>query len=398
MKHIVVVGGGFAGLWAAIAAARQRRELNKCDDVHITLINKTPYHDIRVRNYEADIESTRYKLAPILSLVGVKLICAMVNGVDAGSQLLQLTLEQGGSQTLCYDRLIVATGSQLDYPDIPGLNQYGFNIDTYDAAQRLSEKLKKLQGSAEAAVPTIVVVGSGFTGLELACELVARTSRQNGVKARIVLLDRSAIASTLGTGPNSVIVQALAELDIELMPGASVRSISANAIHLANGKSIQTSCVIWTTGMKASSLVSCITGDLDALGRASVDVFLKVAGNSTIFVAGDVACARVDDEHDSMMSCQHARPMGRIAGYNAVADLYGLPLKQYQQPDYVTCLDLGPWGALFMRGWSRLIEKQGLEAKQVKRGINHQRICPPQTDDAELLFNLAQPENQAPPK
>ena len=84
-----------------------------------------------------------------------------------------------------------------------------------------------------------------------------------------------------------------------------------------------------------------------------VDDYLRVIGVPAIFAAGDVAAARMDDEHLSVMSCQHGRPMGRYAGYNVISDLFDQPMLALRIPWYVTVLDLGPAGAVYTEGWDR---------------------------------------------
>ena len=86
-----------------------------------------------------------------------------------------------------------------------------------------------------------------------------------------------------------------------------------------------------------------------------------------------------------MMSCQHAMNLGRSAGHNAAADLLGLEQIPYSQPKYVTCLDLGPWGAVYTEGWEREVKLTGAEAKQLKHRINSEWIYPPRADRAEAL-------------
>ena len=88
----------------------------------------------------------------------------------------------------------------------------------------------------------------------------------------------------------------------------------------------------------------------------------------TIFAAGDTAQAATDDL--ALMSCQHANRLGACAGFNAAADLLGVPLEPYQQKDYVTCLDLGPSDAVFTRGWDSKVEMSGDKAKAMKRAVD----------------------------
>src|SRR5690606_22182552 len=105
-----------------------------------------------------------------------------------------------------------------------------------------------------------------------------------------------------------------------------------------------------------------------------------------VFVAGDAAAADTGDEHRTLQSCQHAGQLGRVAGENAARDLLGLPLVPFEQLRYVTCLDLGRSGAVFTRGWDRLVEKTGEEAKAMKRFINTQAIYPPADGSVEALI------------
>ena len=82
-----------------------------------------------------------------------------------------------------------------------------------------------------------------------------------------------------------------------------------------------------------------------------------------VFAAGDVASSVIDGIHSTVMSCQFARPMGRFAGHNVVADLFSLPMLPLQIDSYVTVLDLGAWGALYTVGWDRQVHAVGASAK-----------------------------------
>lgn len=90
------------------------------------------------------------------------------------------------------------------------------------------------------------------------------------------------------------------------------------------------------------------------------------------------------------MSCQHAMNLGRSSGHNVAADLLGEAQIPYSQPRYVTCLDLGPWGAVYTGGWDRQVKMTGGVAKALKAQINTQWIYPPSADRAEALA-LADP-------
>jgi len=103
------------------------------------------------------------------------------------------------------------------------------------------------------------------------------------------------------------------------------------------------------------------------------------------------------DEHASVMSCQHARPMGRFAGHNAVSDLLAEEQLSLNIPRYSTCLDLGPAGAIQTMGWERSVFETGEKAKETKLTINRVRIYPPESGDRSEILAAAAPVIQAAP-
>jgi NADH:quinone reductase (non-electrogenic) len=136
----------------------------------------------------------------------------------------------------------------------------------------------------------------------------------------------------------------------------------------------------------------------DRLGRIAVDQFMRAKDLTNVFAAGDAASSLVDDVHSTVMSCQFARPMGRFAGHNVIADLLGKPMLSLRIDWYVTVLDLGAWGALYTGGWDRRVISAGQEAKGVKQTINQKRIYPPRTGRSEDIFASAAPTVQRPPQ
>jgi NADH:ubiquinone reductase (H+-translocating) len=394
-SEIVVLGSGFAGLWAALGAARRLDELDvEPATIGVTIISSQPFHDIRVRNYEADLTPSRIPLNGIVGPVGVSHIAADVTAIDPSSRTVTHTNGLHG-----YDRLVVAVGSELVKPDISGLAEFGFDVDTFDSATKLSRHLGALaDGPADAATDTVVVVGAGLTGIETACELPARVRQASGRAARVVLVDRHpSIGSGMGESARPVIEQALADLGVETRTGVDIAEIDAGRITLSSGETIATRTVIWCAGMQANPLTAQFGVQRDHLGRLPVDDYLRVVGVAGVFAAGDVAALSVDDDHLSVMSCQHGRPMGRYAGYNVVSDLLGEPMLPLRIPWYVTVLDLGSAGAVYTEGWDRHLVAQGQEAKATKRTINTRRIYPPLNGDRDDILFAAAPVLQERP-
>lgn len=398
MKQIVVLGAGFAGLIAAVGAARRLAELEiDSSDVAVSVVNRDEWHSIRVRNYETELGDTLVPLDDVLSPIGVDLRIGKVTGVDCARHEIAVA----GQPNLHYDRLVFALGSELVRPPIPGLTEHGFDIDTHDAAARLGAHLAALP--TRPASPgrfTALVVGGGLTGVELATELASRLKDiAGGRPTRIILADRAPrIGSNMGEQACDVIDEALAALGVETRPGVTIASIDAAGAALASGETIAAETVIWCAGMRAHPLAAALPGEHDRFGRVAVDRFLRLDACADVLATGDAAMVLVDGEHPSVMSCQHARPMGRIAGHNVVCDLVGEPMIPLEIGYYVTCLDLGPWGAVYCQGWDRQVAVKGAAAKQTKRTINRIRIYPPRSRDAAEILAAAAPVIQAPPR
>jgi NADH:ubiquinone reductase (H+-translocating) len=400
VKRIVVLGGGFAGLIAAVGAARKLAELNiPKNEVAVTVVNRDPWHAIRVRNYEADLSDLRVPLADVLEPIGVELVIADVAALDYAERRVSVQAE-GRAETLNYDRLVFALGSELVRPPIPGLAEHGFDIDTYDAASRLAAHLDALPSRpASPGRFTALVVGGGLTGVEAATELATRMrALSDGASARVILADRAPrIGSNMGEGACAVIADALRALEVEMRPGANLASVDKSGARLASGEDIAAATVVWCGGMRAHPLAASLPGPHDRFGRVEVDRWLRVPGAEGVFAAGDVAAALVDGTHASVMSCQHARPMGRIAGHNVVCDLLGAEMVPIDIGWYVTCLDLGAWGAVYTEGWDRRVTVTGTAAKETKRTINCVRIYPPRSGDPAEILAAAAPVIQPPP-
>jgi NADH:quinone reductase (non-electrogenic) len=395
---IVIIGSGFAGLWAALGAARRVDELAvPPGSVEITVLSRKPFHDVRVRNYEADLTDCRIPLTDVLDPAGISHVIADVSVIDTDARTV--TMSTGARRR--YDRLVLASGSHVAIPDIPGLREFGFDVDTYDGAVALEQHLRALaHAPSTQAAATAVVIGAGLTGIETACELPGRLRSILGESAppRVVLIDQNPwIGSDMGLNARPVIEKALLDNGIETRTGVNVAGVASGSVSLSSGERIETATLIWCAGMRASSLTSQLPVARDRLGRVTVDDHLRVTGVAGVFAAGDVAAAQVDDDHVSVMSCQHGRPMGRYAGYNVVSDLLDKPMQPLRIPWYVTVLDLGPAGAVYTEGWDRQVVARGADAKVTKRTINTQRIYPPLTGDRAALLAAAAPDLQARP-
>jgi len=388
-QQILIIGAGFGGVWSALSAARL---LDKHDrnDVEITVLAPQAELRIRPRFYEPDVHTMMAPLNDLFDAVGVKFVKGSAETIDEKSKTVSYTNAAGIQGKLTYDRLVLAAGSKLQRPPVDGMLEHAFDVDEIESATRLEAHIKSLKDKPEtAARNTVVVAGGGFTGIETATEMPARLRAVLGenAKIRVIVVERSPkIGAALGEGISPSIVEASEYLGIEWKVGATVAAVDANGVTLADGEYIESNTVIWTVGFRAHSLTEQVQGTRDHQGRLHVDQHLKVRGHADVYASGDVAYAATDDQGNfAAMSCQHAIALGRYAGNNVAAELLGVEPMAYSQPKYVTCLDLGAWGAVFTEGWEREVKLVKHEAKELKTQINTLWIYPPAADRAVAL-------------
>jgi len=397
-RRILIVGAGFAGVWSALAARRRLQLENSPQGaIEVVVVAPEPVLTIRPRLYEADPANMVAPLQQLFDDTGVRYIQGKVDTIRSDANEVEVVNQHGERSVIGYDRLVLAAGSSLIHPNIPGLREFAFNADQRSAAVALDEHLHRLAAApASTARNTVVVAGGGFTGIEMAAELPARLRAILGqdVDVKVIVVEPGeAIGPDLGPGPRPVIEQALTELGVSCRLGAAVAQIDTAGLTTSAGEHIATNTVIWTAGVRANALTEQIPAPRDGAGRLLVEHDLRVAATPHVFATGDAAIAATDDAgNHTMMSCQHAMFLGRSAGDNAVADLLGLATRPYRQPFYVTCLDLGPWGAVVTKGWQRDVWLTGSEAKALKVTINSKVIYPP--TDASAALAAADPAFQ----
>ncbi|MBR0913883.1 NAD(P)/FAD-dependent oxidoreductase [Bradyrhizobium japonicum] len=378
-KRILIIGGGFAGFWAAIAARRVAKSA-----AEITLVSREPKLEIRPRLYEAKPDRLAVEIPPHLSKVDVNFVCGQAVGLDTTAKLVTID----DRKCLAYDRLIVATGSRMCRPPVPGAAE-AHSVDTQAEAIKFDQRLEEI--AREVEEPTIAVVGAGFTGIELSLELrdrlVAHGATEAAERLHIVLIDRSdVVGPELGLGPRSEIEHALQSARVELRLNATITALASSLVSFADGSVLSADAVVLATGMRASPFADKVPGERDQLGRIIVGADLRAPAAPEVFVAGDAAAADTGDGHRALQSCQHALQIGRVAGENAARDLLGMPCVPYSQLNYVTCLDLGRSGAVRTQGWDRRVELTGSEAKALKQKINTKLIYPPADGGADALL------------
>ena len=189
----------------------------------ITVLSAKPFHDVRVRNYETDLSACRIPLADLLDPAGVAHVATEVTAIDTAAR----TVTTSGGATYGYDRLVLASGSRVLIPAVPGLREFGFDVDTYDGGPRTAAAPARAgRRSADA--------GGGYGrggrcradrhrgGLRAAGPAAELFSRA-GVTPRVVLVDRNPrVGSDMGASARPVIERALSDNGVETRTGVSV--------------------------------------------------------------------------------------------------------------------------------------------------------------------------------
>jgi NADH dehydrogenase len=299
LPHVVVVGGGFAGL------ATVRKLMNR--PVRVTIINKHNFHTFLPLLYQvatAGLEPADVAY-PIRTVFGhaknIIVRHASVRSVDQTRNVV--TLDTGGE--IAYDHLVVATGATASFFNIPGAARYAMPLYTLSNARRLRNRLLRALEEAELASETaevslnFVVVGGGPTGVETAgalSELIDIAIKRDGLrldptKVRIELVD---VAPRLLTAfPESASRYArrvLEKMDVDVELGRSVVEVGDRSIVFSDGERFETAAVIWAAGVTANgTLADALDGAKGPSGRVLVNADLRLVESENVWCVGDAA-------------------------------------------------------------------------------------------------------------
>jgi len=393
-KQILIVGSGFSGMWAAVSAARLAEQEGN-NDLKIAVLAPAPELRVRPRFYEEKVSSLVAPLTDLFTELNIEFIAGSAEHIDAKEKTVSYRDANGAKATVSCERLVLATGSQTRRPPVAGLAEYAFDIDQLESARRFEQHLDSLVDRPSTPERnTVVVCGGGFTGIELATELPARLRARFGdeTKTNIIVVERGAvIGGRYSEALRKTIEDASNELGIEWRLNSEIEAIDATGVTLKNGERIASSTVVWTAGVEANPLSQQIAGERDTQGRLIVTEYLQVPAHPDVYATGDMAHAKTDDKgNTALMTCQHAIQLGKFAGHNAAASLLNVEPYPYRQVNYVTCLDLGAWGAVYTEGWEQVVKSVRDDAKKIKIAITNELIYPPAADRT-LAFAAADP-------
>jgi NADH dehydrogenase len=361
--HVVIVGGGFGGLYAARALAGR--------SVRVTLLDRRNHHLFQPLLYQVATAALNASdiAAPLRSVLrrarNVTVLLAEVQAVDLAAR--RLTLDRGDTG---YDALILAAGAGHSYFGHDDWQAFAPSLKTLEDALEIRRRVllayehaeREGDGAEQRALMTFVVVGGGPTGVELAGALgeisrqtIARDFRIiDPTKARIVLVESG--PRILSTFPESLSLrarQALQRIGVDVVTGKAVTKVTADAVWLGSDQ-IRTRTVLWAAGVAGSPLAGSLGLPLDRAGRIAVDTDLSIPAHPEVFVIGDMSLSRDSSGAPHPGLAPVAMQQGKRAAANVLSRLRGEPTSPFRYRDRGTIATIGRAKAVAVVGGVKL--------------------------------------------
>src|SRR5947209_717029 len=348
--HVVIIGGGFAGLNAAKALSKSA--------VRVTVIDRKNHHTFQPLLYQVALAvlSPAEIASPIRTVLrragNIQVLLGDVTGFDLEKRLVKI-----GSLELAYDYLIVAAGATHAYFGHPEWEKLAPGLKTIEDAIEIRRRVLLAFEMAEREALThgqhpplnFVVIGAGPTGVELA-GAIADISRRymehdfraiDPRRARIILLEGGPRA--LASFPEDLSVSAekqLTDLGVELRTGALVTNVEPGYVTVGSEK-IPASVILWSAGVSASPLGKMLTPQTDRAGRVLVSADLSVSDHPEVFVVGDLAASKMKDGRLVPGVAPAAIQMGKFAARQIRRSLSGKPREEFHYLDKGTLATIG---------------------------------------------------------
>jgi NADH dehydrogenase len=353
MKRVVVVGSGFGGLEAV---TQLDALFDRDPDVEILLLSDQNYllFTPLLPQIASSFTDPRHIIQAVREIRGKRKFVfrrETVRAVDAANR--RLTIESGFIQ---YDALILAPGSRTEFFNTPGAREYCWDYKSLQQGVELREHIidqcehadHTLDADTRKNMLTFVVVGGGYTGIELATEMRDFLFRYAAKKYRgihaseIRLIVLEALPDLLrGIGPKLAAHarKRLAVSGIEVRTSTRVTRVSEGAVEINGNETLQADTVIWTAGVRASELIESLPGPHDRIGRAIVNPQLQLNDHPEVFVIGDSAAATNAQEAPRVAPV--AIEQGRVAALNVGHLWKDEPLETYEYASKGMLVSLG---------------------------------------------------------
>ncbi len=304
--NIVILGAGYAGVHAAKKLAKKYK---KNDNVEITLIDKNPFHTLMTELHEVaggrvEEESVKVNLSEIFHRTKVKVVVDYIENVDMEAQKVKTKF---GEYT--YDYLMVGMGNEPAYFGVPGVKENGFSLWSLEDALKIREHIEykfKAASLERDAVKrkemlTFVVAGSGFTGIEMAGELLewkttlAREYRVDENEVSLLVVEAAGtILNMLDRKQADKAEKYITKHGMKILKNSPITEVKADEITLKSGEVIRTQTLIWTCGIQNNQ--DCVKMGLETsrANRLQANKYMQSTKYENVYLVGD--CAYVEEE------------------------------------------------------------------------------------------------------
>jgi NADH dehydrogenase len=343
-KHVVIVGGGFAGVAATKGLAGKK-------GVRVTLLDKNGYHQFQPLLYQvATAELTPQDIAFDLEAIfddDANVEVRKVDAVSADPEARTITLTD--DSTIEGDVLVLAAGSQPNFFHTPGAEEFSFPLYSLDDAKRVRSRVLRLFQDAskkpelvEEGALNFVVVGAGATGVEsagalaeLAHNVMPHVYEHLAIAgARVILVDLGhAVLAPFSDEAHAYAAKQLQRRGVEIKLGVSAKEIAADHVILSDGTTIKTHLTVWGGGLMAAPIGASSGLAQGRGGRIDVQPDLTVEGFPEVYVLGDFANISVAGEDALPQLGSVAQQSGSWAAQNILAGIEGKPRQSFHYHD-----------------------------------------------------------------
>lgn len=329
-RRVVVLGAGYAGLPAAKRIARQVR----ADEVEVTLVNGTDEFVERPRLHQIAVgqDVGIVPLRKYLNGTPVRFVRAWATAIDLDCRTVTVTRGAGRTDTLLYDILVYALGSNIDIDSVAGVREHTFALTGNGAAAEFGARLQALQADGG----TLVVCGGGLTGIEIAAE-VAEAYR----RLRVELLSEGHPGSWLSDKARAHLDEVLSKLGIGVIDNGHVDAAEHDRFILSDGRNVVFDAAAWAGGFRVPALASDAGLAVTAGGRARVGRDLRSLSHPDVYVVGDAAAVEGPWGEQLAMGCRTGGFTGPRAADAVVAALTGHGAKPFGFRYFHECISLG---------------------------------------------------------
>lgn len=378
--QIVILGAGYAGLRAALDLAEAKRR-GQLDGVSVTLVDQNDYHQVITWLHDiaaaaVEPQKARIPLDRLLGQGGITIKQATVRGIAPGER--RVLLEDGTA--LSYDRLVVALGSNTVWPPIPGLRDHALPMRWWDDAMTIRNAILynfalAAETSDEAErkrLLSIVVVGGGYTGCQLAGELthwLPALADEYAISLFDLTLRQIEAQSRLL--PNwerrfsRKAEHVLRRKGVQVLLNSPVAQIEKKTLTIKGKQPLPYGVLIWVGGVRAPKLLQSSGFPTGIQGRVEVDAYLRAKGFANTYVIGD-SSLWMDGENPLPATASHALRQGEYVARMLIREVNRQPLARYEPTKLGLVVSLGGNDGI---GTALGVPLSGLAAGILKEGI-----------------------------